>query len=389
MDDQLLINKQLAEQVYKQSLEHLEQKRRIEAFLYGVSEAVFVLDPQGVITFCNKAFETLIEKPTDQIVGMPADDVISLQLKDGTDFKSAEYSKFNTANALEITQYDEVTFTCGQKTYYVNVRSSVVENILGPKESVVTLINVTKQTELERAQNDFIAVTSHELRTPLTIIRSYLWMLENGKGGDLNDRQLAYLKKAISGTDRMLNLINDSLNVSRIEQNKVQVDIKEVNIVSLLDDIAEDYTVKCKEKNLEFIYSKDPSIDKVFGDENKVREIILNLLGNSFKFTDMGSLTLKLEKLIEAYVRISVTDTGVGITPEDIPHLFKKFGRLENSYQNVPISSGTGLGLYIVKNLVDKMGGTVGVVSEGLGKGSTFWITLPTYSMRNPVLEKP
>src|SRR3989339_816057 len=159
---------------------------------------------------------------------------------------------------------------------------------------------------LDKTKDDFMSVASHELRTPMTIIKSYLWMLRNGKAGDLNPKQQEYLLKTANSTERMINLINDMLNISRIEQGSITVSTEEE--------------------------------------------------GN--------------------FVKVKVTDTGAGLSTEDQQRLFKKFGRLDNSYQTVAESGGTGLGLFIVKTYIEKMGGEVGVYSAGTNKGSTFWITI-------------
>ncbi len=375
LDDQLILEKKLTEQVYRQSVELFEQRRRMEKFLYEVSEPVAVINPDLNIIFTNKAIEQLLDKSQDELVGSFADDVIKLKKQDGSVVRVESYCRFDKPE--EHPSHEGVILSSPTRDYYVNLKSSIIEDILGPKECVVTLTNITKDKELEIAQNDFISITSHELRTPLTIIRSYLWMLQNGKGGELNDKQKGYLDKASVGIERMLALINDSLDVSRIEQNKMELKIKEFPLSDLIKDISEDFELKAKEKNLNLNVSIDPPVVRVLGDESKVREIITNLLGNSFKFTDIGSINISCAPADGKMVRVSIKDTGKGISADDLPKLFKKFGRIEESYSSIPTVSGTGLGLYIVKSLVEKMNGTVGVTSQGPGTGSEFWFTLP------------
>ena len=114
----------------------------------------------------------------------------------------------------------------------------------------------------------------------------------------------------------------------------------------------------------------------MYGNRGKLRQVFTNNIGNSTKFTKIGGITVRVEITNDSMLKVSIMDTGRGIAPEDVEKLFHKFGRLDNSYQTVAESGGTGLGLYIVKSLVEKMGGTVGIYSEGLDKGSTFWFTL-------------
>ncbi|HLD51208.1 hypothetical protein A3K34_01185 [candidate division WWE3 bacterium RIFOXYC1_FULL_40_10] len=228
---------------------------------------------------------------------------------------------------------------------------------------------------LDKTKDDFMSVASHELRTPMTIIKSYLWMLRNGKAGDLNPKQQEYLLKTANSTERMINLINDMLNISRIEQGRMKFTVKRIDICKTIDEAVDGFELKTKEKN---IYLKIENTCKgvmVYTDEDKIKESIINLLGNALKFTKQGGITVSTEEEGN-FVKVKVTDTGAGLSTEDQQRLFKKFGRLDNSYQTVAESGGTGLGLFIVKTYIEKMGGEVGVYSAGTNKGSTFWITI-------------
>jgi signal transduction histidine kinase len=202
-------------------------------------------------------------------------------------------------------------------------------------------------------------------------------MLGTGKGGDLNEKQIDYLSKASRGVERMLNMINETLNISKIDQGKVQLKIEEIDIDSFIDEIIPDFKIKAGEKNLELRVLVDEKCRIVFGDRVKLREIVTNLLGNSLKFTPSGWIEIKLSNNNGSFIKFEISDTGKGIDHNDLDRLFKKFGRIDNSYQTVAEAGGTGLGLYIVKNMVESMGGQVGAESEGVGKGSKFWFTLP------------
>ncbi len=202
-------------------------------------------------------------------------------------------------------------------------------------------------------------------------------MLGNSKYGTLTDKQRDYLAKAQNGVERMLSMINDTLNTSKIDQNEMQLKIEEVDVKRFIENIAQDFSIKAGEKGLEFKTEIKEGCNPVYADKGKLQEMLVNLLGNSIKFTTTGWIKLTISNEPNDYVKFEITDTGKGIDPNDIKRLFHKFGRIDNSYQTVAESGGTGLGLYIVKNLVESMGGNVGVLSEGLDKGSTFWFTLP------------
>jgi signal transduction histidine kinase len=229
---------------------------------------------------------------------------------------------------------------------------------------------------LNKMKDEFLTVASHELRTPMTIVKSYLWMLEQQKSGKLKKKQIEYLEKAMKGTQRMIDLINDMLNISKFEQGKVFFNIQQVNVCDLIREIISNFEIKLSGKD---IYLKfDESCEDVFVDidKEKMRDVIINLIDNAVKFTERGGVDIHVETDIDKVV-ISIKDTGAGISKEDLPKLFHKFGRIDNSYTIASDTGGTGLGLYIAKLYVEGMGGKIWATSEGVGKGSIFWIQLP------------
>lgn len=232
--------------------------------------------------------------------------------------------------------------------------------------------------ELDRMKDEFISITSHELRTPMSSIKGYLWMLRN-KGGKLTESQQRYIEKAQRGSERMINLINDTLNISRIEQGRTEFKTAPFAIGPVISEVAEGFKLRVSEKNLYLKLELSENEFEVFADSDKVREIIGNLLENAVKFTEVGGITISVKR-VGNFVKTTIGDTGKGIPPEDLPKLFLKFGRLEHSFATIAESSGTGLGLYICKLLSEKMGGSVGVTSKQ-GKGSEFYFTLPIPSI--------
>ncbi|NMB91581.1 GAF domain-containing sensor histidine kinase [candidate division WWE3 bacterium] len=242
-------------------------------------------------------------------------------------------------------------------------------------------------TVLNKMKDEFLTVASHELRTPMTIVKSYLWMLEQQKNGRLNAKQTDYLQKAIKGTQRMIDLINDMLNISRFEQDKVLFKIEQVNICELIKEILISFEIKIRNKGIYIKFDEDCIDTFVDIDKEKTRDVIMNLIDNAVKFTDTGGITVGIENEEEKVV-IWIKDTGSGVNPADLPKLFHKFGRIDNSYTIASDTGGTGLGLYIVKLYVEGMGGRVWATSEGLGKGSTFWISLPKGKIQKTGLKK-
>ena len=255
------------------------------------------------------------------------------------------------------------------------------ENLKNSISQEVYKMNV-KLHELDKLKDDFVSVASHELRTPMTAIRSYAWMALNRADVPLSDKMKRYLSRTLISTERLINLVNDMLNISRIESGRIEIVPKPFDILKLMDDVFGEISAKAAEKSLH-VASLNTQVPLIFADADKVHQILLNLIGNAMKFTPVnGTVTISYftDGLV---VDVSVKDSGVGMLKEDLSRLFKKFGRLDNSYVAAATSGGTGLGLYICKNLVEMMKGKIWADSEGMGKGSTFSFSLPVATADN------
>lgn len=231
--------------------------------------------------------------------------------------------------------------------------------------------------ESDKIKDDFVSVVSHELRTPMTAIRSYAWMALHKSDISLSEKLERYLIRVLISTERLINLVNDMLNISRIESGRIEINPEPVDLIKLIKDIVDEvYYSKSTEKNIQFYILEKP-VPKVLADPERLREVLLNLVGNSLKFTPGGGKIVFDFFSDGITVEVSVKDTGIGISKEDSGRLFQKFGRLDNSYIATASSGGTGLGLYISKSLILLMHGRIWAQSEGSGKGTTFTIALP------------
>lgn len=238
----------------------------------------------------------------------------------------------------------------------------------------------TRLKKLDQIKNDFVSIVSHELRTPMTAIRSYAWMALHRSDMPLSANLEKYITRILMSTEHLITLVNDMLNISRIESGRIEINPESIDLYALVKDIIDEvYFSKSEEKNIQFVVLEKP-VPKVFADPEKLRQVLLNLVGNSLKFTpDGGKIVFDFfsdGKTVEA----SVSDTGVGISREDISKLFHKFSRLNNSYTAAATSGGTGLGLYISKNLVELMHGKIWMTSKGLNQGTTVTVALPIAS---------
>lgn len=364
---------ELAQELYKRNLELFKERRRFEELLYRISEGIYATDEKYNVTIFNHTLEIMTGIKAQDAIGKNVADLVHLTEDDGTPIDIISYTD-PSQNQDSITKY--AIMQNGDKTYYVHIKASLIETKTEGREFLVTISDVTQEKELEKEKDEFISITSHELKTPISIIKSYLWMLESGRGGGMTEKQLLYISKASKGTDRMINLINDMLKVSRMEQGRLEFTYEMIDIKKTIEDTTDEFRLILDQKKLDLKMDLQET-KGVYTDKSKMIEILMNLISNATKYTDAGSIIIKLEPYNEDFAKISVKDTGRGISEDETKKLFQKFQRLDNSYETMAKAGGTGLGLYITKMYMNNLGGSIGVESEGLGKGSTFWILLP------------
>lgn len=241
-----------------------------------------------------------------------------------------------------------------------------------------------KLTALDELKTEFVSLASHELRTPMTAIKSYLWMALAGKGGALTEKQKYYLDRAYSSVDRLIKLVNDMLNISRIESGRLTLDVKSVNLQTLAKDVIDELSPRAQELGITVSFQSSQTLPEVLADSDKIKEVFINLIGNSLKFTPKGgSITVTMQQK-EQFIETRIIDTGAGIDQEEMPKLFHKFGFIQGSYTvNQSASQGTGLGLYIVKSIIELHKGIISVYSAGKGKGSTFLFSLKVFNEKD------
>jgi signal transduction histidine kinase len=228
--------------------------------------------------------------------------------------------------------------------------------------------------ELDKQKDEFISVAAHELRSPLTAIKGYISMVVEGDGGKVEDKARAYLSDANAVNDRLIRLVNNMLNVSRIEEGRLVYQMEVVDLIKAAQEIYYSFKFEAERKKLKFDLDVSHGVnDKVEVDPDRVREIIGNYVSNAIKFTDEGSVKIRITNPTSKSVKVEVIDTGPGISKEEQKKLFKKFSRASSTEGK---TIGTGLGLYISKLLTEKFDGKVGLESE-FKKGSNFWFELP------------
>ncbi len=228
-----------------------------------------------------------------------------------------------------------------------------------------------------RMKSQFFANMSHELRTPLTAIIGFSELLQDRTFSELNESQLRYVDNISRSSRHLLNLINDILDLAKVESGKMKITLELFSLEDCLDQVCNVIRPLCMEKNLSLTVEVGEEIRLVNGDEVRIRQIMYNLLSNAIKFTEEGGKIDVLAAVVDRVLQVAVSDTGIGIPKEYQEIIFSEFQQVDGSYSRK--HAGTGLGLALTQKLVELHGGRVWVESEGDGKGSVFTFTLPQY----------
>lgn len=229
----------------------------------------------------------------------------------------------------------------------------------------------SKLQELDRLKDEFLSLAAHELRTPMTVIKGYSYELLKSPGLDPKGKQ--YIERIYKSTERLVNLVNDMLDVSRIESGRIELKMEKVEVNKIMADVMTEMSGKAAEKNIQLTFTPlGQTSFSAMADSAKLIQVLTNLLGNAVKFTpDSGKVDITMQ-VKNGFIDVQIADSGVGMDAEDLTKLFGKFVRVKTG-AGIP---GTGLGLYLSKKLVNLMGGEIWAKSDGAGQGSTFGFTI-------------
>jgi signal transduction histidine kinase len=236
------------------------------------------------------------------------------------------------------------------------------------------LHDVTREKAIERMKTEFVSISAHQLRTPLSAIKWTLKMFLDGDLGELTKEQREFLEKTYKSNERMINLINDLLNVTRIEEGRYLYRPVLADIVPICQSVIDSYREEIEKKNLKFEFKKPKELPKVRVDIEKISLAIQNLLENAIRYNREGGEIEIVLKEKEKEIEFSIRDTGIGIPKDQQNRVFTKFFRAPNAMRME--TEGSGLGLFITKNIIEAHGGKIWFKSEE-GKGTTFYFTLP------------
>jgi GAF domain-containing protein/nitrogen-specific signal transduction histidine kinase len=363
-----------------------EDTAKTEAILEGVGDGVMVADVSGEVIRFNAAAERILNTPRDQILGRSVDDLLGLYGASG-----AAWAKTIDNWMVTAPRPGEDTLLTEQLEFegrIVSVLSSPVvmrDEFLG---SVSLFRDVTQAVEVERTKSEFVSTVSHELRTPMTSIKGYADLLILGAAGALSDSQRRFLSIIKTNADRLTTLLNDLLDIGRMDAEGVELNKKEIELSPVIQGVVDAMAGEGVEHRQTFQVDVPPDLPPVVADPDRLVQILTNLVSNAQQYTpDGGNVTLSaslqndVSSELERMVQINVTDDGIGIAPGDIDKIFTRFFRSDHPL--VQETAGTGLGLHITKSLVEMHGGELWVESE-LDQGSTFSFTLPLAQRENP-----
>lgn len=269
-------------------------------------------------------------------------------------------------SADDLTRYERETFAPLLNLVTIAVQKAQTYSSLVDTTKKLQVVN-RKLKKLDAQKTEFLSIASHQLRTPLAAIRGYVDLMMDGSFGETSPKQLEVIGKIHGSLEGLIELVGQLLSVSRIESGKTNVELAPMDLGPICEEVTNFLSIKAKESGLELkcLVNKMPL---VIGDVSKVKEVMMNLTENALKYTDKGTVAISFVEEPK-HVRVEVSDTGIGLSKQNIEKLFQKFSRVESSTVN---HAGTGLGLYVCKRLIDAMGGEIWVESKGLGKGSEF-----------------
>ncbi|ASA20092.1 PAS domain-containing protein [Paenibacillus donghaensis] len=370
-------------------LEHLQElHERHSLILNSVSEGIFGLDAQGRTIFINPAAMRMLGYSQEEFLGLHNISNLNHTRADGSNYNPAESPISQTiADGLNRVMDDGIFWRKDGTSFFVNYRVAPLIDKGQIAGAVVAFSDITGEREIlhakesaeraAQAKSDFLAMMSHEIRTPMNgMIGMADLLLET----ELTEDQHNYAEILRSSSYSLLQILNDILDFSKIEAGKMSLQKESFDLREMLEGIVNLFTPKAEEKALSLRWWADTSVPQwVTTDSNRLRQIIVNLVGNALKFTEQGNVTLSVKNILLPYSReflleFSVRDTGVGIHGSKLNLLFQSFSQLHPSINRK--YGGTGLGLAICKQLVELMGGTIFVESEE-GVGSTFRFMLP------------
>jgi two-component system sensor histidine kinase NblS len=369
------------ERYEEQNIEELTaEKAKLETLVSTIADGAVLLDTNMQVILVNPTARRIFGWENEDVIG---DSVLNhLPISVQTELNRPLY-KMATGES-ESAEFRIPLSQPTMRTIRILLTTVLDQHRESIKGIAMTVQDITREVELNEAKSQFISNVSHELRTPLFNIKTYIETLHDYGENLSTEEQREFLATANNETDRLTRLVNDVLDLSRLESSCRIYHFEGVDLAQAIEQTLRNYQLNAKDKGIELIQEIEPELPPVFGHYDLLLQVFTNLVGNALKFTQPGGKvairTYKLDlpagdRIKTAQVRIEVSDTGIGIDPEDQAAIFDRFFRVENRVHTL---EGTGLGLSIVKNIMDKHHANIHLVSE-VGVGTTFWFDLAVF----------
>jgi PAS domain S-box-containing protein len=344
---------------------------RNQAILASIADGVIVFDSNNVSILANPAMSHLTGASLPNLIGIDFNNFIN----------SEQLSHASKGLMLDLILHPENTtgsqrIDWGNKTFSTSMAR--VQTSDNEKIGTVTVFrDVTQEAQLEKMKDNFVAVISHELRTPLNAIMGHAEIMKEAVYGPLNEKQASITERIMVNVTRLLGLVGDLLDEAQIRAGKLPIRPELIKPVTLLDNLHFSMDKITTDKGLSLVSKLSPSMpEQIVGDPQRIQQILINLVGNALKFTDKGIIQVSIDLADSNQWKMEVKDQGIGISENELPYIFDTFRQANNLEISTRMHGGVGLGLAIVRQLVELMGGEIYARSE-VGQGSTFTVTLP------------
>lgn len=351
------------------------RRERWEAVFKFTDEGIIIFDQRGRVVGFNTAASKLTGRKAEEAIGQPYIKVVKSVSQEGVNLAAISPIHQVLSEGKTIAKSQQLLESHEGGQIWTEISYSPIFDNGGRVTSGLAIIrNIQKDREVEEIKSDFISIVSHELRTPLSAVKGFLSMIINKDFGDLNDKQFHFLNRVYQSNQRMVDLVEDLLDASHIESGKINLIQNPIAPEGIINDVVSELASKGFERQILLKVSRKQKLPLVLADENRLRQILINLVDNAIKYSFPKSEVVIDFKVQGDELITSISDTGVGVTSAQADRIFQKFGRVYN-----PMSvqaGGTGLGLYITKRLVESHGGKIWVTGRE-GKGSKFSFSLP------------
>ncbi|HEY1012802.1 MAG TPA: response regulator [Herpetosiphonaceae bacterium] len=369
------------EGLYRES----EQARgEVRSILDAVGEMVALMAPDGRFVSINRRFTAMLGLSADEVLGKTFADLAPALRRI---FAEMELFRDMPGPGDDQRQFNQIATQSYPTQRELNIYTTPVRTADGEYLGrLYVLRDVTHEREVDRMKSEFISMVSHELRTPLTSIRGYTELLIDGEVGELAEEQLAFLGIVRHNADRLISLIGDFLDISRIESGKTELKLAPLDLAELIPAAAAVLRPQIERKRQRLSLRLAPELPTALADRDRVMQVLTNLISNAHKYTPEGGL-IEVSAVDDGpSLRVEVRDSGIGLSADDQARIFNKFFRVQNRVTQE--AGGTGLGLSITKSLVEMHGGTIAVASSP-GEGASFSFTLPLSAARAVAVPAP